>query len=83
MAWFGQSIAGVAVRSSATPLLLGVRWAMARRGGAHQHLPTARWNIGLASKAALDEVFFASEFVLADLATRSAAHTPYGGCVTM
>ncbi|MCZ6782380.1 MAG: hypothetical protein O7G30_03635 [Proteobacteria bacterium] len=52
---------GVALRSGATPLLLGLRWARGAQRDRQQHVPPARWNVKLASKAALDELFFATE----------------------
>lgn len=55
------------VRGGALPLLLG--WRALRRGAhaARVDAPHPRWNVALASKAALDEVFFAAELVTAPL----------------
>lgn len=57
---------GLALRSGAAPLLLGARLAGRLRDGAqHAELPKRRGGIGMASKVALDEVFFASELLSA------------------
>ena len=57
---------GIALRSGAAPLVVGARIA-GRAGRAETHgLPRAPWSLALASKVALDEIFYASE--LASLA---------------
>ncbi|UCE84918.1 MAG: hypothetical protein JSU66_11235, partial [Deltaproteobacteria bacterium] len=58
---------GLALRSSATSLLLGARWVNQAVAAKHPHVPAPRVNLALASKVALDEVFFASEVLLATL----------------
>ena len=51
---------GIALRSGATPLLVGARLA-GRRTGSAAGVPHAPWSLALASKMALDELFFATE----------------------
>jgi hypothetical protein len=55
---------GIALRSGAAPLLLGVRLAR-RRPAAAGGVPEAPWSLRLASKMALDEIFFATELASA------------------
>lgn len=57
----------IALRSSMAPLAVSYRLANGRDDGANDQIPAKRWGIGLATKAALDEVFFATEFVTAPL----------------
>lgn len=55
-----RSGVGVAVRSSAVPMALGLRWA--RRSEAnHADVPAPEWGLRLFSKAMLDDLFLASE----------------------
>lgn len=58
---------GLALRSGVAPLLLGLRMARTRseprRGG--ERLPSAELGLRMAGKIALDEIFFASELLLA------------------
>ena len=51
---------GIALRSGAAPLLVGARLA-GRRTGTAAGVPHAPWSLALASKMALDEIFFATE----------------------
>src|SRR3990172_11925326 len=56
---------GTALRSGAAPLLIGARLA-GRRADAETHgVPKAPWSLALASKMALDEIFFATELASA------------------
>jgi hypothetical protein len=56
---------GLALRSGLAPLALGLRW-VGRRGQKRQRgLPAVRRGLGIASKVALDEFFFATELVSA------------------
>lgn len=54
-----------ALRSSATPLVLGQRWVQRRARPAHQGIPSLRRGLAVASKIALDEIFFATELISA------------------
>jgi dienelactone hydrolase len=58
---------GLALRSGVTPLMLGLRMAGQRSlaKAKHSALPAARRGLRLAGKVALDEIFFASELLLA------------------
>jgi hypothetical protein len=59
---------GIALRSGATPLLLGARLAgRLREQTAGDGLPTRRRGLRVASKMALDEVFFATELISATI----------------
>jgi hypothetical protein len=60
----GKGIA-VALRSSAAPLVVGMHLAGGRGDERHPDAPPPRWDLRLASKAALDELFFATEIVSA------------------
>jgi hypothetical protein len=60
----GQGVA-VALRAAAAPLLVGMRLAGQRCDGGHPEAPPPHWNLRLASKAALDELFFATEIASA------------------
>jgi hypothetical protein len=51
------------LRSSALALLLGLRWAGVRNVPERSGIPTPRWGLGLLSKIALDELFFATELI--------------------
>ena len=51
---------GIALRSGAAPLLVGARLAGLRTGAA-TGVPQPPWSLALASKMALDEIFFATE----------------------
>jgi hypothetical protein len=53
------------LRGSALPLLVG--WRVLRPQPHAGDTPSPRWGLGLASKAALDEAFFATELVTAPL----------------
>lgn len=64
---------GVAVRSGAAPLLIGLRWASAHAAELPSDIPLPRWGLALASKVVLDEAFFTTEVVLARIASRGAA----------
>ncbi len=55
----------LALRSAATPLFLGMRWASPRRETRPDDVPAPRWSLGLAAKAALDELFVATELISA------------------
>ena len=55
----------VALRSVATPILMGMRWA--QRRSEHRGVPRPRWNAKLLSKVALDEFFFAAELATGTL----------------
>jgi hypothetical protein len=52
---------GIALRSGATPLLVGARLAGRRGDGETHGVPDAPWSLALASKIALDEIFYATE----------------------
>ncbi|MEE9607832.1 MAG: alpha/beta hydrolase [Myxococcota bacterium] len=56
---------GIALRTGATPFVLGARLAGRARATDYKGVPTARGGLALASKIALDEIFFASEVVSA------------------
>jgi len=58
---------GVALRSGATPLLMGMRWAAGSARGDRSDVPASRWDIKLASKVALDELFLATELASASI----------------
>jgi hypothetical protein len=58
---------GIALRSSATAGFLGARWLSHAVSARSPVVPTPRVNLALASKVALDEIFFASEVLLATL----------------
>jgi hypothetical protein len=60
----GQGVA-VALRTSATPLVLGMHVARRRGDDRHPDEPSTRWDLRLASKVALDEIFFATEIASA------------------
>jgi len=53
------------LRTSAVALLMGLRWAGVRPGADRTGIPNPSWNIGLFSKVAMDEFFFATELVSA------------------
>ena len=53
------------LRSSAVALLMGLRWAGAPRRIERTGIPSPRWDLRLYSKVAMDEIFFATELVLA------------------
>lgn len=55
----------LALRSSASPLLLGARWMAQAREPDSEGVPVPRLNLALASKVALDELFFAFELASA------------------
>lgn len=55
----------VALRSGATPLIVGARIASRWRAAHPEGLPTPRGGLGLASKAVLDEIFLAAELAAA------------------
>ncbi len=55
---------GLALRSGAAPLVLGLRLAGRREAGPEAGVPAPRWGFGLASKVALDEIFVARELML-------------------
>jgi hypothetical protein len=59
----------LAVRGGAAPLVLGLRWRGWKRQAQREGLPAPRRGIALASKVALDEIFYASEVVSATLAS--------------
>jgi hypothetical protein len=69
----GRIIEGMefALRSSATPLVLGQRWVQRRVCAAHEGVPSARRGLAVASKIALDEIFFATELISASIVSRS------------
>ncbi len=60
----GQGVE-LALRSAATPLFLGMRWAQRQPAAASKDFPAPSWNLRLASKAALDELFVAVELASA------------------
>ena len=62
---------GIALRSGAAPLALGLR--LANRPGirTYDQIPEKRWGIRLATKAVLDEIFFATELATAPLVARA------------
>ncbi len=53
------------LRSAATPLFLGMRWAQRQPAAASKDFPAPSWDLRLASKAALDELFVAAELATA------------------
>jgi hypothetical protein len=59
----------LAVRGSAAPIVLGLRWRGWPRGVDREGAPAPRRGIALASKVALDEIFYASEVVSANMAS--------------
>jgi len=59
----------LAVRGGAAPLVLGLRWRGWQRFGPRDGAPAPRRGIALASKVALDEIFYASEVVSATMAS--------------
>jgi hypothetical protein len=50
-----------ALRSGATPLILGMRWGGSRAPSDGAGLPPLRWSLAVRSKAALDELFVSLE----------------------
>jgi len=52
---------GIALRSGAAPLLVGARLAGRRADAEKRGVPDAPWSLALASKIALDEIFYATE----------------------
>lgn len=60
----GQGVA-LALRSSAAPLLVGMRLAGQRSHDRRPDAPPLRWDLRLAWKVALDELFFATEIASA------------------
>ena len=56
---------GMALRSGAAPLVLGLRWAERRASRRPRGVPAPRRDLALASKIALDEFFFTTELVSA------------------
>jgi hypothetical protein len=66
----GQSVSQgieLVLRGGATPFVLGMRWHGWRRLDASDEAPRPRRGLGVASKVALDEIFFAAEIVSAEL----------------
>ncbi len=59
----------LAVRGSAAPFVLGLRWRGWQRLVGREGAPAPRRGIALASKVALDEIFYASEVVSASMAS--------------
>jgi hypothetical protein len=55
----------MALRSTAVPLVLGLRIADPRSRAAHAEVPPPRLRLGQLSKALLDEIFFATEVMSA------------------
>ena len=51
----------IALRSGAAPLLVGARLAGRRAAAETRGVPDAPWSLALASKIALDEIFYATE----------------------
>jgi hypothetical protein len=60
-----------ALRSGATPLVLGQRWVRRRARAAHEGIPSPRRGLAVASKIALDELFFATELISASIVSHS------------
>jgi hypothetical protein len=58
---------GIALRTGAAPFWVGARLASRRRELARNDLPAPRRGLRLASKIALDELFFATEFAAAPM----------------
>jgi len=58
---------GVALRSGAMPLLMGMRWIAGAARDDRIGVPSTRWDIKLAAKVALDEFFFATELASASI----------------
>jgi len=58
---------GFALRSGAAPIVVGARLASRRRAEAPVGLPEPRRGLAMASKIALDELFFATELAAAPL----------------
>jgi hypothetical protein len=58
---------GIALRSGAAPLWIGARLAGRRRADGEHGVPQAPWSLALASKVALDEIFFATELASASV----------------
>ena len=61
----------LALRSGASPLLLGARWLSHATRDKSKGVPAPRVNLALASKVALDEIFFASELFSATIVSLS------------
>jgi hypothetical protein len=59
----------LAVRGGAAPLVLGLRWRGWKRLVRREGAPAPRRGLALASKVALDEIFYASEVVSATMAS--------------
>ncbi len=54
------------VRAAAAPITLGLRWARHGLAPAKEEIPQPRFNLALASKIALDDLFFVSELASAN-----------------
>jgi hypothetical protein len=58
---------GVALRAGVVPALLGLRWTQEHTPFARDGIPKPIWDLRLTAKAALDEMFFATELISATI----------------
>ncbi len=63
--------AGIVARAAAAPITLGMRWVRHGVARPQADIPSAKFSLSLASKIALDDLFFASELVSATFVSLS------------
>ncbi len=62
---------GAAIRATAVPVTLGMRWVRHTSANEKPHIPTPQWNLGLLGKVMLDDFFYVTELASASIVSLS------------